>query len=195
MIRRINIIENIQNMLPETEDDILTNTYVDMCNLLDDEYEDINRRQKLQYITKNIMELDHNELINIQEKIDNRDDEEKRLEKMYIVVLDVLNDIIDTFNDGTQHITKLEDFKNITLSLLGTTKAAEAFKNKEDLIFSSGYKKTECKYSDSKRLRRGHLTMLRIMIKKIGYTLSSKSKQKIVDGVRLYPTYYFITRD
>lgn len=192
MLRRTTVIENIQSILPGTEDDILNNIYVDMCDLLDDEQNDVNRRQKTQYIMKNLMDLDQDGLTKIWEKIDNRDDEEKQIEKMYNVVLEVLNDIIDTFNDDTPHITKLEDFKDILFSSLITEEAVGAFKNKEALIFSSGYGKTECKYSDSKRLKHGHLTILRIMVKKLGYTLSSKAKPKIVNGVRTCPTYYFI---
>lgn len=194
MMRRSTVVDKIKNLLPESEDDILLETYTTVCVLKKEKDEKINRPQKIQYISKNLVDLDRSDLTKIYEKLYDSENKLIQKENMYNILLNILNDIINTFNDGTKNIDVVTDFKNVDGNRLMTIEVITLIKAKYDLIFSSGYDKKKCGFYEDKRVQTGHISVLKGMCKECDYSFESKRKYKVVDDEKCINVSYSIVK-
>lgn len=191
---RNNAINYVKNILSELDDNVINDVYEKMCISFDiDIQNDLKRRQKSEYIKNNITDLDQDDLTKIHKIVSGLAQMNKREENMYTIMLEILNDILDTFENDIGRINSITDFVNINKNNLVSENAKNVVKNKYDVIFNTGYDKKMCRYYDSKRLKNGHMTILKGMTKQLGYVMSSKQKNKMINGVSHCETFYSIT--
>lgn len=178
---QISTLNYIKNALPDLEEDVIFNIYVMICTFLNDNGQnDLDRNNKIEYITNNIVNIEFVHLKTIHRIIRKIVEKNNQKEIMYNVLLEVLNDILNTFENNIGYIDDITSFIDINKKMLITDAAKQAITNKYDIIFRSGYNKTKCNYYNAKRLKNGHLTILKEMTKEFGYLMISKKKLNVV---------------
>jgi hypothetical protein len=110
-------------------------------------------------------------------------------EKMNRVMLEILNKILIAM--GKDEIQNMCDFKNIHRDEL----IQDKYKNIIDVnlayILNNGYRKSKCMVYQQKTIKHYHLSIIKGMLKSIGYKLLSTKRSKISNEERnIYTTYH-----
>lgn len=117
---------------------------------------------------------------------------ETREEKMMRVMLEIINKILEAMNK--EQINNLCDFIDIRRDELSNEKYDKIVKDNCDYIFKNGFNKHECKYYQT-NIKNQHLSILKGMLKQLGYGFSSKSHKKTINRMNESYTTYAIVKN
>lgn len=195
MSRKI-AISYIQNALDILNDNYIISIYEKTCEHTGIEVDEIPKRHRMiEYINKNLGKIEDDELFKIQKEINDFDDQDKHEEKLIVILLNVLNCVLETFENDVGKLSNIIEFKNINKKYLVTDEVRDAVKAKYEYIFKDGFDKKKCQYYTSKNKPNSHLTILRGMCKQINYKIVSKQKMKMIKGEKHYESYYSIVKN
>lgn len=195
-MKRVNEIKRIQKKLPDLNDEAIDYIYEKVCLSFDGNICEIYKRpQKTEYINKNIVNVSNQDIKEIKIKVNEELEIIQKIEKKCKILLEILNDIIGTFNDDCGQIDDPVSFRDIKKEKIVTEDVINVMSNKYEYIFENGFSKTTCRYHDSMRLKYGHLTILKGMCRELGYKIVSKQKILTKNGVRSTDVYYSIVHD
>lgn len=182
-------INNIADNIAKASDTTVSEIYKKVCDMCDDEKkDDIKRAQKIKYILANLDLVGDDDLSEINDTIDNI----HHYELMYNCFLEILNELLEHL--GQNKIKVITHFKDISRDSLLTDECEQILLNKGDVIVENGFKKDNgfLKY---KKLKFGHINIIKGMCKQLGYKLITEKHSKTVDGERVYIQYYSIKRE
>jgi len=184
------IVENIKNV----NDDIVSSVYDKMrkiyCENFGNEYtEQNNRGQKIIFIEKNMYMVSDIDL----QKINDLLEDNIKYNKMYATLLEILNEILALMKIDKIHT--ITDFKNIPRNKLKSDECNKIIMDKRVTIINSGFGKNIDGFYTYKRIKYGHLNVLRTMIEKLGYTLTTFKASKMSNGTRKFSTSYSIKKN
>lgn len=108
------------------------------------------------------------------EKKETKEDKKKR------VMLEIINKILVLMDKD--EINDLNNFIDIRRDVLLDEKYAKLMDENKEYIFKNGFDKHQCQIYQTK-VKNMHISMLKGMLKQIGYTLYSKNHKKMIKGV------------
>lgn len=113
---------------------------------------------------------------------------ETKQDRMKRIALEILNKILVEF--GHKEINELCEFVEIKRDELIDDKCLKIINDNMKYIFKNGFNKTECNvYQKIKYLQ---LSILKGMMKQIGYVLNSRNKKKMINGISSIHTVYYV---
>ena len=180
------IDDNIDD-IPDKEIGEIYNKFTDVLKL-EKTKKVIDRVEQMKYIDDNFRFIDDNKLLIIEKIIANcfieSDDK-----KMRRVALEITNKILDSLNKP--HIKDLCEFVNIRRDDILSEPCKAAIIDNKTYISDNGFSDLEC-FLYKTKLKHLHLSILRCMLKKIGYDLESKARSKRVNKERIMYTDYSV---
>jgi hypothetical protein len=182
------VVKNIVNI----DNDNIYDIYTNMFDVVDDNEKDVDikRSGMIKYIRKNVFALDDEDVENLSKKIRNIITKNKKDNKMREIMLDVLNQILTILGDDSQLID-LTDFLVRRDQLISDT-CKQIIADNESIIFNYFDKGT--KYRDRKRIKYGHISIIKEMLKQIGYSLCTSNKSKMCHGEKTFYSVYFVKK-
>lgn len=144
------------------------------------------------------VELQRNEKNNKNDKLPDEDEKkvikkmikrESKNVKMKRVMLEIINKILVLM--GENEIDDLCEFVNVRRDVLIDDKYAKLINDNKDYIFENGFNKYQCQIYQTK-VKTIHISILRGMLKQIGYELYSKNHKRTINGVFESHTTYSI---
>ena len=171
------IKDNIADTL-DTDIDLIFDKVV-LCMPKNTKIVEMNRADKIIYIDKNMGFIDQKTLNEIQDIIyDSINREEPEEEIKYKITLEIVNKIL--IANKMKKIKKLDDFVNIKRDVMLTEQSIKVINDNKDYIFENGFSKVGCRIY-YKHIKTPHYTILKGMLKEIGYEIVVKPLRKSVD--------------
>ena len=190
---RKNMIKYIKDNITEVSDTDITSIYGIIINeMKTDTTENINRFNKIVFIEKNLQYMEILQLKDIEKIIiKSLTYEESQEEKMQKIVLEIVNKIL--IEMGKKEINNLCDFVDVRRDIMMDTKYKNIFESNSDYIFKNGFSKMECGVYQ-KIIKNPQISILKGMLKKIGYELCSKHRSSKTNNERETYTVYHIQK-
>ncbi len=116
---------------------------------------------------------------------------ETKDEKMRRVMLEIINKILVLMDKD--EIKDLQDV-NFDRDILREDRFVKLLDDNKEYIFSNEFNKHQCQIYQT-RVKNSHISMLKGMLKQVGYTLFSKNQKKMTKGVYESHTIYFVKRN
>lgn len=196
------LLVHILSSLKYARDDIID----EICKRIDNECknhtdDEINnddnmiRYNQITYIEKNLEHVEEsildqlenflcsNQFLNNKEKKSQNPKEAKQKE----IVLRVINEILSMH--GLDVIDDLDEFREVDREVFTGDECRNIIENYKSEIFKNGFSKTDCMVYQ-KKLKYPHLSLVKGILKKIGYELVSKNKSEYVNRKKITKTYY-----
>jgi len=153
---------------------------------------DRSRADKISYINENMGYVDQLTLNKLQDIIyDSINREEPEEEIKYKITLEIVNKILVA--NKLKKIKKLDDFVNIKRVIILTEKTIKVINDNKDYIFQNGFSKVGCRIY-YKHIKTPHFTILKGMLKEVGYEIVSKPSRKAIDNNIESTMVYTITK-
>ena len=150
----------------------------------------MDRGKKIIYIDDNMGYVDQPTLNEIKDIIfDSINREESDKEKKYRIVLEIINKIL--IANKLKQIKTLEEFVNINREVILTEETIKVMDNNKDYIFENGFSKAKCRIF-YKNIKTPHFTLLKGIIKEVGYEITSKAISRYIDKIRVLKMVYTI---
>jgi hypothetical protein len=189
---RKNIVQYIFDSIVYIEDENINMIY-DKINIYVPTKKNLSDRiDKIKYIENSIKYIKKNDLNEIKLMV------EKSLiyiesieEKKHRIVLEILNKMLDVM--GKNKIKDLIEFIDIKRERIIDNDIKKIIQDNIEYIFNNGFNKSECMLYQ-KHLKNQHLSILKGIIKEIGYELISKNKTKHIDKKKTMITEYSIQK-
>ncbi len=189
---RKNLIKFIKDNITEVSDTDITSIYGILNNIMKHTNKDLNRLNKIIFIENNLQYMENQQLTDIEKIIVKcLTYEESQDVKMEKIVLDIINKILIEINK--KEIINLTDFVDVRREILMDKKCIDIINAHRDYIFENGFSKVECGVY-LKIIKNPHISILKGMLKKIGYELCSKHRSTTVNNQRLTYTMYSIKK-
>ena len=186
--KRIYIVENIIDINEKQ----LTKLYEIISDLMHTEKDVLDRQHMLSYVENNLKYVEGNDLIVIKDMVAGFvANEESDEDKMKRVTLEIINKILRAI--GKKEINELEEFVDIPREDILSDSCKNVMDDNKDYIFENGFNKTECMLYQTK-IKVKHLSILKAMLKKIGYKLHSIHSGRRINGKKKPYTTYTITK-
>jgi len=195
IIQRKNKIDYIKGAIIDILDKDIKKIYELMRTSLDNPEEEKyeTRQRMMMYIKNNICYVDEKNLEIIKKAITEcLNPMETREEKLMRIALEIVNKTLELM--GHRKIVDLTQFTDIRRDELLDDKYLNLFNENQKYIFENGFDKTECKIYQ-KKVRHTHISILKGMLKQIGYKLCSKNHRKMIKGEYDMYTTYSIQKD
>jgi hypothetical protein len=106
----------------------------------------------------------------------NREEPEEEIK--YKITLEIINKILVA--NKLKKIKKLDDFVNVKRDIILKESTIKVINNNKDYIFDNGFSKVGCRIY-YKNIKTPHFTILKGMLKEIGYEITSKPSRKAID--------------
>ncbi len=185
------IIKNISNFSDEQ-----INTIYNIFQNYIDNLEDYDTRQKKMLFIKNNLQYVNEENLKkfyqiIKEMI-NTSETETKYDKMYLVTLEIINKILIQMKK--EQIDDLCYFIEIRRDELLKDDYAKIIYDNKEYIFKSGFNKHECKIYQT-NVKNLHMSILKGMLKQVGYNLCSKNYKKMINKDLITYTTYTIKKN
>jgi hypothetical protein len=194
----------IKDNIDDLADDQIIQTY-DIVNQIVENSDNCETRYKqMLLIGNNLKFVDEinldkiysmmNNFINLQEKeilVDKNIDNDTGNQKMNQILLDILNKILQAM--GKEQIYDICDFADIRRDELLDEKYEKIINDYKSQIFECGFNKHECKIYQI-NVKNHHLSILKGMLKQLGYSLCSKNYKKMRNKTLESYTSYTIRR-
>jgi len=184
------ITRNIKNL----GDDQINSIYNILDSILDDLGDHSTRQKKMQLINNNLQFVDEENLKIIDQTIKNFlncVEIETKENKMYRIMLEIINKILETMN--LEQIDDLSNFADIQRGELLDKKYGKIIDDNKDYIFKNGFNKHECNIYQT-NVKNLHLSILKGMLKQVGYKLCSKNYKKMENKTTKNYTAYTIKK-
>jgi hypothetical protein len=151
----------------------------------------ISRKKKSEIIKKEINNLSDKDIDDmysiVKNKTNNLVNVESEEDKMKRVMLEIINKILILMNK--EQINDICDFVNVRRNELIKNEYLELINKNKDYIFSNGFNKHECQIYQPK-IKYGHISILKGMLKQLGHMLKSINYKTIIGGdAKAYTTY------
>ncbi len=193
---RKNLIKYIKENIKEVSDIDITSIY----NIINNEIKckqkedvDLNRHYKINYIDNNIHYVEKHHLIDIEKIIiQSLAFEECPELKMEKIVKELINKMLVAMDK--KEIKNLSDFIDVRREIIIDQKCKDIVDSNSEYIFNNGFSKLECGVYQ-KIIKYPHLSILKGMLKKIGYELCSKTRSEFIDKKRHVYTLYTIKKN
>lgn len=188
-------IDSIKKYIIDLPNNDINELYTSLTEAVEipDTKENNTRQKKILCVINNLHFVDDDDLNKfnqlIQSSLNVVVDVESKEGKMKRVALEIINKILDLNN--MKHINDLCDFVDIRRDILVDEKCAELLNENKKYIFDNGFNKQECKNYQT-NLKHSQLSLLKGMLKQIGYNLCSKNHKKMVNYVSQNFTSYTI---
>jgi len=192
---RKTMTDYIKNNMIDFSDENVNSVYNVLKDVIEigDQEEHCSRQKKMLIIFSNLQYVDERNLLKIYKDVKNiLNPTETKEEKMKRIALDIINKILILM--GLNKVDDLCNFINIRRDELLDEKYAKLLDDNKEYIFNNGFSKYECQFYQ-KKVRNIHISMLKGMLKQIGYTLCSKNHKKMVKGEFLTHTTYSIQKN
>lgn len=194
VLDRDELITHIKNNIRRISDAILSDVYKHMYISMNQGQVDnssIQRRDKIIYVENNIEFIEDNDLMSAY-KIMTIPFIETPEDKKYNVVLDLFNKILNAVEKPS--IKTLIEFTDFPRDLMISDVCKNIVDQNMNFIFENGFTRSECK-TYCKVVKNPHITILRAILKKIGYDLSGGQKNvKECGSKNRFLTYYSIKK-
>jgi hypothetical protein len=179
-----------KNIVDFCDVDIL-NTYNTIKGSVKNSEKHDTRCEQISFIENNLRNINDDELKVLEENIKTKlKTIETNDEKMKRVTLEIVNKLLVVM--GYDVIDDLCDFYDIKRDELIEENCSKIFNENKEYILNNGFNKAECKiYQNIKYV---HLSILKAMLKKIGYSLQSKNNKKMIKGITTMHTTYYIKK-
>ena len=181
---RINIVNYIKNNIINIDEDDIDNIYNKINLIIPNKVKKkgiLIRADKILYIESmlRLVEIDILKEIkeNIEDKINYVETEE---DKKTRITLEIINKIL--FANNIKQIKKFTDFISIKRDIMLTDKSINIVNENKEYIFKNGFNKTGCKIYHT-YIKSPHLSIIKGMLKEIGYEIKSRVKSKQIDKV------------
>jgi hypothetical protein len=190
---RRNKIKYIKDNIIDIEDDIVIKLYENTVKYVPNKTKKKSCRiDMMKYIESNIGYIETeklNELIDIIESAISAEDTDDAIKSR--VVLEILNKILVRINH--KRIKNITDFVNIRRDLLLTDDIKILIENNKDYIYKNGFNKDNYKSIQS-NIKYRHFSILKRMVKEIGYDIKAINKTKYIEKERVIFTEYSIIK-
>jgi hypothetical protein len=190
---RKNRFEYIKKSLDILDDDTISDIYNKIIAILNKEIKknNITRADKLLHIETHLRLIDDDNLELIT-KIIKSSFEESENDKKIKVVIGIINKILIVIDKDP--ITDLCEFIDIKRDdILSDDVKNIIEENKKDLFKEKGFKKKDCVVQET-NITYPHFSILKGIIKDVGYEMKSKNKTKMIDKVKTMITTYSIIK-
>jgi hypothetical protein len=181
---RINIVKYIKDNIVNIDEDDIDNIYNKINQIIPNKIKKkgiMIRAEKILYIESmlRLIDIDVLEEIkeNIEEKINYVETEEDKKSR---ITLEIINKILVANN--ITRIKKLTDFISIRRDVMLTDESINIVNENKEYIFDNGFDKTGCKVYHT-YIKSPHLSIIKGMLKEIGYEIKSKVKSKQIDKI------------
>jgi hypothetical protein len=187
--KRIYISTNLKDMTDKQLNNI--------CELIGDITEEkidklSNRRKFVKYIEDNLKNMDDGDITKIKDVVATyMIVEETDEDKMKRVTLEIINKMLRVLKE--KEIENLENFPTIRRDDILCDECKNVMEENYDYIFKNGFNKTECMVYQ-KKVKNVHFSILRAMLKKIGYHLRPLHKSTRNNGEKIQYTAYDIVK-
>ena len=188
--KTVYIIDNIANItdsqLTKLYDKVIDVTHKDTCD-------DFDRVQMLEFIEKNLRYVNDECLLIIDDMVANfiiceESDEEKK----YRIVLEVINKILEVLK--IKRINELCEFDHVERKLLLCEDCKRVVNENLKYILENGFSKHGCMLY-SKNIKDPHLSVIKGMLKQIGYKLQPNRRSKMKNRERIIYIDYSIVKN
>jgi hypothetical protein len=187
-------IKYIKDNIVDVDDDDVTTLYEKVILVVPRKLKNDNqeRIEKVKYIENNLRYIDDPNLDYLRDRIEKsliyEETDEDRKKR---VVLEIINRISVAI--GKKQIKDLCDFVNIRRNMMLSDDVKTIVNDNREYIFKNGFNKSECMVYQ-KNLRNPHYSIIKGMLKQIGYDIVSKNTSKYVNKVREMFTVYSIIK-
>jgi hypothetical protein len=148
----------------------------------------LKRLEKVLYINSNLMFIESVNIDKLKDIIyDSLNHIETENEKKTRITLEIVNKILEA-NDMKQ-INKLIEFIRVKRDVIISEETNKIIDDNKEYIFNNGFSKVGCKVYHT-YIKTPQFSILKGMLKEIGYEMKSKTSSKYVDKVReMYMVY------
>jgi len=187
-------IKYIKDNIVDVDDDDVTTLYEKAISVAPRKLKNENqeRIEKVKYIENNLRYIDDLNLDYLKDRIEKsliyEETDEDRKKR---IVLEIINRISVAI--GKKQIKDLCDFVNIRRNMILSDDVKTIVNDNREYIFKNGFNKAECMVYQ-KNLRNPHYSIIKGMLKQIGYDIVSKNTSKYVNKVREMFTVYSIIK-
>jgi hypothetical protein len=196
---RKHIIDYIKNNLVNVNDgavvkihDRVASVIKDNMDKPDDKNNQLTRYEQIIGIENNLKYMTKQDLEDIKSLIiDGSVDEETKEEKMLRVTLEIINKLFAEM--GRKEVRDLCEAIDIQRSVILKEQYKNIVIDNLKYIFDNGFSKSECMIYQ-KAVKTPHMSVLKGMLKSIGYEFRSKQTHRTINGVRTEDTFYSIKK-
>jgi hypothetical protein len=193
MSRNLNI-ECILEKINYLSDESLDKMHRQLCQDIEDGYDNMKRPKKTKYIQQNIKMLDDDTIKLYRKIINDAISVENTKNIMNDVALKIINQLLKKMN--RDEIIDFVEFKNIRRDELLNKNCKDVINENLKYIFDNGFDKKKCGYYglNSQTLKNSHLSIIKGMLKEIGYKLASKTLCRSINGEKIFYCSYKIKK-
>jgi hypothetical protein len=155
--------------------------------------EKIHKIEMLKYIKKKLEYMDNENLQAIQSLIEkNLSNNDNKYFKMEKIVLEIINKILMVM--GEKQIYDLSDCIKLSRDELIKDKYKNIIDENLSYLFQNGFSKYTCMYYQKKSIKYYHLSVIKNILKTVGYMLVPKQKNRAANEEKSIITYYTIKK-
>jgi hypothetical protein len=188
-------INYVKNNIENIPDEDIINLYRKIINIVNININDntIDRIAQINCIENNLKYMNNENLNEIKNTIETcLTREESQNDKMKRIALELINKLLVAM--GKPLISDLCEFTNVYREEIIKEKYKDIINNNLKYIFQNGYSKHTCMIYQKKSIKNYHLSVLKGMLKTIGYELLPKKKNKTINGEKIVLTFYCIQK-
>lgn len=192
---RKDMISYIEDNIGNASDKDITELYNKMSEIVTTKITDnvLNRVNQTIYIESNLKYMNTDNLYYIKNVIVNSlSSEESKDDKMKKITLEIINKLLIEMK--RKPIIDLCDFTDVYRDEIIKDKYKNIIDENLEYILENGFTKQACMLRQKKVTKHYHLSVLKGMLKSIGYVLQPKIKNKSVDNERKILTFYSVEK-
>lgn len=184
-------VRYVSKNLINVTDDVIRDVYMSVYVVVNDEEicDVVKRSDMIKFVKKNIASLDESDVLLLTRKISKSIANEKKVKEKREIMLDILNQILAVLEKD--ELVDLIDFSVQRNQLIGD-ECKKIIDDNNELIFKHFDKGT--KHRDRKRIKYGHVSLIKDMLKQIGYSLCTSHKSKMCQGEKFFYSIYYIKK-
>ena len=193
--RKRNVKYILDNMVDINDDDIDTiyNKIIEFVPIKVKKKK-LNRMDKILHIKSNLIFIENDNLETLKDIVfDAVNYVESEEDKKLRITLEIINKILHANN--YPEIKNLTDFVDIKRDIMLSEESINVVNENKEYIFKNGFNKTGCKIYHT-YIKSPHLSIIKGMLKEIGYMIKSKMEGKSVNKIReMYMIYTIVKND
>jgi hypothetical protein len=187
--RKINI-SYIKDNIADVDDSDIDTMYNKMIEYVPnkDKKKKLSRMDKVLHINSNLLFVENDNLESLKDIVFNSLNHiETENEKKERITLEIVNKIFEV--NGLEKINKLTEFVHIRRDIIVNDETNKVIDDNKEYIFNNGFNKVGCKIYHT-YIKTPQFSILKGMLKEIGYEmkskLGSKTKDKVREGFMIY---------